>query len=362
MVEEKLKDLRFFPTVFAVGNNYQIFVSTHGETVVSVRVGDKIYHDAISGVMRTKVPVHIVTVPQSELDREGKYTVIYRRVLMKNYYGVELGEATELDFNFYPIGEGKINIYHIADSHRLKESVYKAGSYFGDELDLLILNGDVYQCEMEDFYSLLKLASILTKGEKTVVSARGNHDVRGSYGEDYAKYNPTDNGLTYFTFRAGSVWGLVVDCGEDVVDDYPRLSSIIAFRPFKEEQTKFIKKVAKSREFDEEGIKHKLVISHHPFSMKLPAPHNIDEDLYEEWAKVIYEEIKPDLALFGHTHEVIICGPGEKCDAYGNQKCNAVIGSRPDFSEKAGFVGCGIVLTDKENKIFFSDENNNIVG
>lgn len=361
MSDRKLKDLRFYPTVFAVKNDYQIFVTTHGETIVSVKVNGKLYHDEIAGVMRSKVPVHIVSVPQCELNKAKEYTIIYRRVLKRNYYGVDLDEPVEISFNFKPIESDKINIYHIADSHRLRKSVIEAGKYFGEDLDLLIFNGDVYECELEDFYCQLKFASEITKGEKCVVASRGNHDVRGAFGEDYAKYNPTDNGMPYFTFRVGSVWGIVLDCGEDAADDYPKGSCIPVFRPFKEKQTEFIREVAKAKEYEEDGIKHRLLISHHPIGMKLPAPYDIDEDLYEEWSKIVYNEMRPELSLFGHTHEAVICEEGGKCDAYGYQKGLAVIGSKPDFSEKAGFIGCGIVLSDKEPEIFFSDENRNKV-
>lgn len=361
MSEQFLKDLRFYPTVFVVKNDYQIFVTTHGETTVSVRVGEKLYHDSIGGIVRTKVPVHIVTVPQSELDKEKEYTVIYQRVLKKNYYGVDLDEPVEISFGFKPVPDDKINVYHIADSHRLRKSVSEAGKYFGEELDLLIFNGDVYECELEDYYSQLMFASEITKGARPVIASRGNHDVRGSFGEDYAKYNPTDNGLTYFTFRVGSVWGIVLDCGEDAADDYPRRSSITAFRPYKEEETEFVRAVAEVKEYEEDGIKHRLLISHHPIGMKLPAPYDIDEDLYEEWSRLVYNEMKPTLSLFGHTHETVICEEGGKCDAYGYQKGLAVIGSRPDFSEKAGFIGCAIVLKDEDTEIFFTDEKGNIV-
>ena len=111
MSDRKLKDLRFYPTVFAVKNDYQIFVTTHGETIVSVKVNGKLYHDEIAGVMRSKVPVHIVSVPQCELNKAKEYTVIYRRVLKRNYYGVDLDEPVEISFNFKPIESDKINVY-----------------------------------------------------------------------------------------------------------------------------------------------------------------------------------------------------------------------------------------------------------
>jgi hypothetical protein len=47
------EDMICFPTVFAVGDNYQIFVLMEREAVVRVRVGERTFYDDACGVLRS---------------------------------------------------------------------------------------------------------------------------------------------------------------------------------------------------------------------------------------------------------------------------------------------------------------------
>ncbi len=356
------QNFKIFPTVFAVGDNYQIFVTTNTETVLYIKVANKKYYDAANGVLRSKVPVHIVNVPCGELDKAGEYTVVYRNVAKRDYFDVITEAEVENTFFFKAVTGEKINIYDISDSHRFRQCVINTGKYFGDDLDLLILNGDVYEGERDDFFNLLNLTSEITRGEIPVVSSRGNHDARGSYAEDYAKYNPTDNGRTYFTFKVGSIWGLVLDCGEDAADDYHEYGNCVAFREFKEKETEFIRGVVEKGEYNAKDIKHKLVISHNPLCREVPAPYNIDMDIYKEWAQLIYKNIEPELAIFGHTHVSGIHEKGGMYDLYGVQNCPCVVAGQADFSYRGSegkYKGCAIVLSDEKPQIFFTDDTGN---
>ena len=131
------------PVVYAVGKNYQILVPVTCETLMWVSVGDRCYYDDSNGILRSAVTTHKMTVPMDELDREKKYTICYRRIIERKPYFSETGDIEYYESTFRPIEKSPVNIYHIADAHNRVEQPVAAGRYFGDDLDLLVLNGDI---------------------------------------------------------------------------------------------------------------------------------------------------------------------------------------------------------------------------
>jgi hypothetical protein len=97
-------------------------------------------------------------------------------------------------FSFRPVGKDPIHIYHISDAHNMIKSTVAAGRYFGESLDLLVLNGDIpnHSGKIEYFDTVYAIVSELTHGMIPTVFSRGNHDLRGIHAEDFADYTPAD--------------------------------------------------------------------------------------------------------------------------------------------------------------------------
>ncbi len=351
------------PTVFAMKETYQIFIPFSCEAIVMIRVGEETYYDDANGMLRSGTNVHRVEVPMDELDREKSYTLIWRRMIERTPYFPTSEEPCELSFPFRPVPkEGPIHIYHIADAHNLEDPVIRAGQYFKEELDLLVLNGDIpnHSGKVEHFYTVFRLASALTGGECPVVFARGNHDTRGICAEKFGEYTPTREGKTYYTFRAGPIWGMVLDCGEDKPDTNPEYGHTVCFHPFRKKETAWIRSIIAhaKEEYEAEGVTKRLLISHVPFSYIQEPPFDIEQDIYAEWCRLAREEIRPDLALHGHLHITEVWLPGEKNDHLG-QACPAVIGSRPTRRKDAPCHFVGTALTwqgDRVHVVFNDDE------
>ena len=53
----------FTPTVFAVGQSYQIMAKAPQPSLFWVQVGDRCYYDHVNGIMRSDTDIHRVTVP-----------------------------------------------------------------------------------------------------------------------------------------------------------------------------------------------------------------------------------------------------------------------------------------------------------
>ena len=346
------------PVVYAVGHNYQILVPVSCETLMWVAVGDRCYYDDSNGILRSDVTTHRMTVPMEELDRAGRYTVCFRRVIERKPYFSETGNIEYYESPFRPITRETVNIYHISDAHNRVEQPVAAGRFFGDGLDLLILNGDIpnHSGEISFLTTIHKIGSELTDGEIPIVFSRGNHDMRGIHAEHIAEHTPTDNGRSYYSFRLGHIWGLVLDCGEDKGDFNAEYGNTVCCADFRRRETEYIRSVVAHcrEEYAADGVKNRLVIAHNPFTQRYADKFDIETDTYSEWARILREEVHPQLMLAGHTHKCYITPVGGERDALG-QPCPVVVGSRP---QKDGpFWGCALTLSPDGCQVTFNSSD-----
>lgn len=352
--------LKTAPAVFAVGDTYQIMVPVTCPTLMWVKVGDDCYYDDSNGIIRSDVTTHRMTVPMEELDRAGKYTVCYRRMIERKPYFSETGDIEEAEYNFRPVPADNITAYHIADAHNSVDGPVAAAKYFEAEegrLDLLILNGDIPNDSgaIENFDNIYKIIEGITGGAIPTVFSRGNHDTRGIFAEKIADHTPVDNGNSFFTFRIGGLWGMVLDCGEDKPDPHPEYGNTVCCHEFRKKQIRFIEKVIKNAatEFAAEGVSHKAVISHVPFYRSFHGPFDIEEEIYTKWCSLIGEGIRPEIMIHGHEHFLRLDLPGCKTDAKG-LPCPAVIASSPENASEF-FIGGGFIFGKDCIDVVFND-------
>ncbi len=350
------------PAVFAVGNEYQITVTTAGECLFWVKIGAKIFSDHVNGVMRSAVDFHRVTVPASLLDSVGEYTIFARRVSERKPYFSATEEVCQRTYKFYPVPETDIRAYCISDAHYLVNEPISAARTFGN-IDFLILCGDIldHSDNNTKFINIFKICEALTDGSKPTLYAAGNHDKRGRYAENVFDFAPTHGGKSYYTFRLGSIWGLVLDCGEDKADEHIEYGFTAAFSEMRERESEYIKEVCASdkSEYAANGVNTRLIISHTPFTQKRQPPFNIEEERYAEWASLIHENIKPSLMICGHMHKTEIRPIGCETDNLG-QPCTVIIGSRPRIKEN-GFDGSGFVFKNSCAEVIFTSSEGEII-
>ena len=343
------------PIVYAVGRDYQIIVPVTKETLMWVEVAGKRFYDDVNGIMRSNCTTHRMTVPMELLNAAGEYKICYRIVNERKPYFSDVSEAFEYHSVFHDVKSGNARFFHIADAHNQIDKPVAAAKAFGD-IDFLVLNGDLpdHSGDIKNFTTIHRIAAEITNGEKPVVFSRGNHDMRGIYAENIAEHTPTDNGKSYYTFRLGSIWGMVLDCGEDKPDNHAEYGYTICGEDFRKRQTAFINDVIAHAEceYASEDVSRKLIFCHAPFSEKNRAPFDIEEETYGEWCRLLKEYVKPDLMICGHVHQAYVTNVGDALDAFG-QPCTVVVGSAPGSSNatvegrvgvKGVFVGTGVEL------------------
>ena len=350
------------PAVCAVRQTYQILVPVHTPTVLWVRVGKKIYYDDSNGILRSDTVLHRVSVPASVLDAAGEYTVCWREVVERRPYFSKMKEEQSETFSFCPVRSDPIRAYMIADAHGKFDETVGAAKKFAEVyggIDLLILNGDIldHSGDAENFMLYYRIAGEITGGAVPVVISRGNHDLRGKCAEQLASYMPNENGNSFYSFRLGNLWGILLDCGEDKDDGHPEYNGTVCCHAFRERETAYLKAIIRNakKEYNAPGVEHRIVISHVPFTQIDRDPFNIEQKIYGEWVRMLNEKIHPELLLSGHVHLAYITRPGDARDSYG-MTFPTVVGSEVR-SKESYFAGCGIVWDEGRVRVVLNDRD-----
>ena len=347
------------PSVFAVNDEYQICTLVNSECIMWVEVSGKRYFDHSNGVMRSASFLHIVKVPMAAIDCAEEYTVFLRRINDRSPNLTKSGEVESFHYNFKRLNDKEsYNIINLADSHGLVDAPITSGGYFGDALDLLILNGDIHghSDDIQKFKAIYLIAGAITKGRVPCVFARGNHDLRGKCAEFLEHYTPTDHGRTYFTFRVGPVWGIVLDMGENKGDTNPDYGGTICCNDLREAEEEFLERVISEREYAEAPIR--IVISHNPFVHRMHAPHDVAQDTCFRWCQQL-KLIKPHLWLSGHFHVTFLEAPGDEHDTYG-APCPVLTSSWVNVDNKQHISGA-VTLSDDCVIVRYHNESGKIV-
>lgn len=354
---------RTAPAVFAVGEDYQIMVEVTAPALMWVEVDGEEYFDESNGIVRSSVTTHRMTVPMEALDRAGKYSVCYRKIIDRKPYFAETEDVVREDFGFHPVRKGKAIAFQIADAHNMTDAPIAAcrefEKKFGD-IDFLILNGDVidHSGRIENFHNIYVICDALTGGTKPVIFSRGNHDLRGFFAENFAEHTPVMNGNTFYSFTLGDIAGIVLDCGEDKTDDHAEYGHTVACHGFRLRETRWLEKTLDGG-FGE-GAAHRVVICHVPFTWKIGGIFDIEPEIYSGWAKTLAGSFRPELMITGHMHELYTAEPGDERERF-RSPCAVVTGSLPKREGHDYFAGSGFIFDKDGIKTVFCDSEGKVL-
>ena len=338
--------LCYAPTVYVVGDKYEIIFRTKEKGAAWVLIDGVRYTDNFGGVVRSSSYTHKVYVDQEILDKAKKYTVVLALIPERPAYFPKTTEYFEKEFSFRPIPEGDIHAYMLADTHSKVDEPAEAALYFGkDKLDLLILGGDNGNTATDEdsVMTMAKIAAKVTGGEIPVVYMRGNHDTRGEFAEFLSEYVGTDNGKTYFPVKLGRASALVLDAGEDKLDSHEAYGDIADYTEFRRDQLEFIKNAKLDGEV-------KLVLCHVPFA-SFDTPFN---NVFAEWTEELNKK-GIDLMLAGHTHALYMFGAGESRINDTVANFPVCVGSAINRHASGSYVGTAIIISKDEITLRFTD-------
>ena len=299
--------ITYKPVVYAVEDNYQIVFSTNSEATGWVEVGDKCYYDTYNGSSKKFSRVHKVEVPMTVLDAAKKYTVHSQKSIYCGPFGGFLGRDISETVNFKPVDTSDgIQYLSFSDIHMNLKQAKKTASYV-EKYDFLVLIGDlISDVETEDDANYNNLvAYTMTGGQMPVVYGRGNHDVKGRYGEELHKYVGSKNEKFYFNFYFQDIYGIVLDLGEDHDDDWWEYYGTAHYEEYHAEQIAFLESEIAKHNYD--NYSYHLAVSHIPIPF-INYRHNHVE-VKTEMTKLL-NQMDIDMYVCGHQHDIMIFEPG----------------------------------------------------
>ena len=340
------------PSVCVVENDYQILVATKDFGTIAIKVGDEYFYEDNSGVLASQKNNFKIIVPISKLDSAKKYSVVYRKVIERKKYFSVVEDIVEKEFAFKPVKENDINAYHLADIHKRFDLAKEAVSYFGKDLDLLIINGDICEVETDgDFFEVLTFLGEISGGVIPIVFSRGNHDTRGKLAERFTDYFPSVNRNTFYNFNVGPIGGIVLDCGEDKVESNVVYADLNRFDSYRRKQKEFLVNHNKTDKKFFFGLCH---IPPCKTTKNIGDEFDIEKDIYTAWCSEL-ERIGAKFILSGHLHKTFIV---EKDDESKTCPCNIplIVGSALD---RANNFMCGTAINFNGDTITIKFTDNN---
>ncbi|MEG1706956.1 MAG: metallophosphoesterase, partial [Clostridia bacterium] len=247
------------------------------------------------------------------------------------------GSAVSKTYTFRPVDESDgLQIYAESDIHDYNGSAIKSAQFYGDKLDLYVLAGDISSSIIynKNLEFINKTAYEVTKGEIPVVYARGNHETKNKLANQLYKYVGSVNEDFYYTFRLGSLWGVVLDMGEDHNDDWWEFFGAADFDAYRQKQVEFLDKVIDNadEEYNAEGVKTRVVICHEALAFSIDE-RNTDKIftpyLYPVFCQLVdkLNTMNIDFCISGHNHQIMYL---EGNEARGTEytKCKEYLGGK----------------------------------
>lgn len=352
-------------TVFAVDDEYQIAFATSLKSTGHVEVGGVTYYDQTNGENNVS-KLHKISVPASELDKAWQYSIFTQGVALNTAYLPSKGRTIQKSYDFRPADDGDgLQIYNLSDTHECISGPASAAEWFGDKLDLLILNGDIINDVSSEYQISLiyKLAHRITGGKVPVVFSRGNHECNGRLAAALGKYVGCAERGFYYTYKVGTTLSLLVlDTNNDMADDNALISPIANFNEVRKAQSEWIKEQGDWSE----GFAHAFVVAHMPYPL---SGYLSDKCVWHEWARelVTLTNGKAQLAVCGHSHKTDFAQTGTEDNGVADfPVLRGAIRSNV-YSDREGvspgeFTGTAIEIKDNVAYIKFTNAKKQVRG
>ena len=239
------------PTVFVAGEGkYSVVWATSSPSIGKLEIQkdgvSHIYWDEVAGNPRTDDKVHHVSISSEMLDGCEYYCVKNEQVKERTGYSLWRGKTLESEhYSFRAVSEDadKLNIYSLSDWHERYGFAQDTKSHF-EQADVLIMCGDsmnMVNAQYSVIDYLLKPCGEISASSIPVIYAKGNHECRGSYSVNLMR----DLGLEsfYFTYRLGSLSGVVLDMGECYGDDFPEYFGAADYETYRDTEESWLMNV-----------------------------------------------------------------------------------------------------------------------
>jgi predicted phosphodiesterase len=247
---------------------------------------------------------HVVQLKGLEPGKTYSYRVVAKEITKYDPYRVDFGPEVAgkiLTFTTCDPKKDKFSFCVFSDIHehdrQLDEMLQKVD---WQGVDLIAFDGDMindFSRESQIFGGFLDVSAARFAGQTPMVWVRGNHETRGSQARRLIDFAPVPEGRFYYSFNHGGVHFIILDSGEDKADSSSEYSGLVAFDPYREEQTRWLQEDLRS----ESSVKaaYRIALFHMPpvGSEKRSGV----EHLTQLWRPLL-NQAGVDLVISGHIH------------------------------------------------------------
>ncbi len=261
-------------------------------------------HTVTDGLVNANTRVHEIHLTGLVPGKQYYYRIASKEILDFQPYKLIYGETTHSDVHTLQTVDpmaSRINWLVLNDIHDRPASFGELLKQNGsDPYEYVFLNGDMFDYqtgEQQLIDHLLTPCTELFATRKPFMFVRGNHETRGNYARQIKDYF-TNPGGQYFSFKAGPVFTLALDTGEDKPDDDPVYAGITDFDQYREAQAVWLQRQLETREARK--ARYRVVMMH------IPPFYSGDWHGTMHCRKLfspLFDRYKVDLVIAGHTHK-----------------------------------------------------------
>ncbi len=305
------------------------------------------------GLLQANTRLHKVLLNITDMD-EVYYFVRSRRIkqLYQNYASYGNTIVSPLIHYKNQLEKDKVTFYILNDVHG-NQKIYK-NFLTGNTYDFVVSNGDAVEVA-EDFEAMTKKFlspfGSYTEHNKLLYFVRGNHETRGAAARSLKEYLALPKDRYYYTFQAGPVYAIVLDSGEDKLDNHEEYSGLVDFKSYKEEETKWLEQVLASEEY--KAATYRIALIHMPLNSYLEQKEEDYLKTNETAWRSMLSEAGIDAAFSGHTHTSLLLQPEDYDAAF-----PTVIGGGSAW-EGEEYLAVRVEATSQQMIISYEDGNGN---
>ena len=225
-----------------------------------------------------------------------------KRVILDEGFGNDILKHKPYTVTTLAPEQERVDFWVVNDIHS-QDSVFRRLIRTAPEEkpDFLCLNGDL-ATQIETGQTLwdaclASASEILTPAGIPLVPVRGNHENRGVCSGCWSDFFPTPTGETYYTFRRGPAFFLVLDGCEDKPDSDIRYYGLSTTDAYREQEARWLKGVVESEEYRSAPL-HIVVL--HMIPGGKSSWHGEQE--LRRLLVPILNEASVDIMLCGHYH------------------------------------------------------------
>lgn len=208
----------------------------------------------------------------------------------------DLRDKQEIDYIIY------------SDSHNSMNK--KHNPIDTSNIDFFVFLGDTisFATSQRDVSTLITILHNGSKGEAVCYYAIGNHEKRGTYNKDISDILVTPNGTMNYSFQYKDFFGIVMDTGEDYMDDGWIFHGNADYTGYGKEQTQWL--IQESEDLKAKNAKNIAFFAHVPF---YDYKKSSTGTYFNEWIGIL-NTLNVDIIFNGHDHNFKYYENYEKID------------------------------------------------